>query len=250
MCTVVILRRPGDPWPFLMAANRDEMAGRQWRPPAHHWPDRPHVTAGLDREAGGSWLGINSDRVVAGILNRPHTLGPKEGYRSRGELPLEALDHATAGDAARALSHIDPAAYRPFNLVIADPLDAFWLRSDGNSAEITVVGLPVGLSMITAHDRNDNTAERIRFNLPRFEQADVPDPETGDWQGWATLMASREYEPGAGPRGAMTVVTDHGFGTVSSSLIALPDIHRFETKPVFLFAAGRPGDTSYNTVGL
>jgi uncharacterized protein with NRDE domain len=250
MCTVVILRRPGNPWPFLMAANRDEMAGRPWRPPGHHWPDRPKVTAGLDIEAGGSWLGINRDRVVAGILNRPQTLGPKEGYRSRGELPLEALDHATASDAARALSYLDPAAYRPFNLVVADPVDAFWLRSEGHASKIAVVELPAGLSMITAHDRNDNTAERIRFNLPRFEQAEAPDPEAGDWQVWATLMASREFEPGAGPRGAMTVVTDQEFGTVSSSLIALPDIQRFETKPIFLFAAGRPGDTPYDTIEL
>src|SRR5689334_23299078 len=115
MCTVVIQRRPNHPWPVLIAANRDEMGDRPWRAPARHWPDRPDVVAGLDELAGGSWLGLNDAGVVAGILNREGTLGPAAGKRSRGELVLEALDHADAAEAARALSHLDPRAYRPFN---------------------------------------------------------------------------------------------------------------------------------------
>src|SRR6476659_3255713 len=57
MCTLVILRRPGHRWPVLIGANRDEMIDRPWEPPGRHWPDRPEVVAGLDRLAGGSWLG-------------------------------------------------------------------------------------------------------------------------------------------------------------------------------------------------
>ena len=59
MCTLVILRRPDHPWPVMIGANRDEMIGRPWLPPARHWPDRPEVVAGHDELAGGSWLGIN-----------------------------------------------------------------------------------------------------------------------------------------------------------------------------------------------
>ena len=86
MCTLVILRRPAHDWPVLIAANRDEMRDRPWRPPARHWPDRPEVVAGLDELAGGSWLGINDHGVVAGILNRVGSLGPAPNKRSRGEL--------------------------------------------------------------------------------------------------------------------------------------------------------------------
>src|SRR5690349_16414791 len=128
MCTVVLLRRPGHDWPLILGANRDEMASRPWRPPGRHWPDRDDVVAGLDLEAGGSWLGLNESGVVAAILNRTGTLGPAPGRRSRGELVLEALDHADAADAAGALTALDPAAYRPFNLIVADNRDAFWLR--------------------------------------------------------------------------------------------------------------------------
>src|SRR5918996_1233363 len=138
MCTVVLLRRPQAPWPLLLAANRDELRSRPWRPPARHWRDRPQGVAGVDVVAGGSWLRINDHGVVAAVLNRVGTLGPAAGKRSRGELVLEALDHADAATAARALADLEPDAYRPFNLVIADPQDAFWLRHAGGLPALRV----------------------------------------------------------------------------------------------------------------
>ncbi len=79
MCTLVILRRPDHPWPVVIGANRDEMIDRPALPPARHWPDRPEVVAGLDRLAGGSWLGVNDWGVAAAILNRRGSLGPAAG---------------------------------------------------------------------------------------------------------------------------------------------------------------------------
>ena len=102
MCTLVILRRPDHRWPVLIGANRDEMIDRPWQPPGRHWPDRPEVVGGLDSLAGGSWLGINDWGVAAAVLNRHGSLGPLPGRRSRGELVLEALDHADAVAAAEA----------------------------------------------------------------------------------------------------------------------------------------------------
>src|SRR6266481_2103510 len=131
MCTLVILRRPEHRWPVLIGANRDEMIDRPSQPPGRHWPDRPEVVAGLDSLAGGSWLGINDWGVAAAVLNRHGSLGPAPDRRSRGELVLEALDHADAVAAAEALSHLDPDAYRTFNLIIADERYGFWLRHAG-----------------------------------------------------------------------------------------------------------------------
>ncbi len=254
MCTVVILRRPGHDWPLLLAANRDEMRDRAWAPPARHWPERYHVVAGIDLEASGTWLGLNDDGLVAAVLNRPQSLGPAAGYRSRGELPLEALDHADADAAAQALADIDPAAYRTFNMVVADQCDAFWLRSAGGEvgaaeeAGVEVMALPEGLSMITAHGRNDTSDPRIRDTLPRFEAAPTPDPEAGDWASWESLLASREHGSGDGPGDAMNVLTDAGFGTVSSSLIALPTPARMGARPLWLFAPGRPDEAGFEAV--
>lgn len=259
MCTLVILSRPGHRWPLLLAANRDEMAERPWLPPGRHWPERPEVVGGLDVLAGGTWLAINDHGVVATVLNRINSLGPAPGLRSRGELPLKALDHTAAEAAAEALAGLDAAAYRPFNLLIADRRQAFWIRArgaddggaGGGAATIEVAPLAEGLSMITAYDRNDPASPRIRRYLPRFRAAAVPDPESGEWSQWQALLAERSAEPGAGPGGAMRVVTDTGFGTVCASLLALPAApDAGGGHAVWLFAAGPPGDVPYRPVAL
>jgi hypothetical protein len=253
MCTVVFLRRPGDAWPLLIAANRDEMGDRPWRPPGRHWPDRPEVVAGLDELAGGTWLGINDHGVVAGVLNRPGTLGPAAGLRSRGELPLEALDHADAASAAAALQALDPEAWRPFNMFVADDRDAFWLRSLGDRGDgrVHAMVVPPGPSMLTAHDLNDAESARIRFHLPRFKSAPVPDPQSGDWAAWEALLTSRDSEAGAGEHGAMNIATASGFGTTSSSLIALPFTTSLaQRKPVWRFGNGHPAAVRFYDVKL
>jgi Transport and Golgi organisation 2 len=252
MCTVVILRRKSHRWPVLIAANRDEMLDRPWSPPGRHWPDRPDVVAGRDELAGGTWLGMNAEGMVAAVMNRPGSLGPAADKRSRGELVLEALDHAAADDAAEALSQIDPQAYRPFNLIVADAQAAVWLRSDPDAGpdRVEAFALPEGLSMLTAHDRNDLHSDRIRTYLPRFEAASVPDPDTGDWSGWERLLASREMGEVGGEPSAMNIVTDFGFGTVSSALIALPAPEADDARPIWRFAAGRPDEAPFEAVAL
>jgi hypothetical protein len=283
MCTVVLLRHPQARWPLLLAANRDELRSRPWRPPARHWPDRPGVVAGLDVLAGGSWLGVNDDGVVAAVLNRVGSLGPAGGKRSRGELVLEALDHADAAAAARALVDLDPDAYRSFNLLVADARDAFWLRHAGGlprfgfrdssgawrevdtpwvpreerpepggkgkaavrSPAIECRALPEGFSMITARDLNDATSARVRHYLPLFERSSPPDPGADQWSTWIELLGQRAA-PGAEPEDAMTIVTDGDFGTVCSTLVALPAFGA----PIMKFAAGTADLAPFETVSL
>ena len=273
MCTLVLLRRPGHDWPLLLAANRDEMLSRPWRPPGRHWPDRPEVVAGQDELAGGSWLGINDHGVVAAVLNRRGSLGPAAGKRSRGELVLDALDFEDAASAAAALADLDPDAYRPFNLIVADPVNAYWLRhagglpgfgfraADGTWREVEATQMPReahgaeslpsietrpvpdGLSMITARDLNDPASSRIRLHRPRFAAAPVPDPGRGDWSGWNVCLGSRDSEDGD-PANAMTIVTGRDYGTVCSSLVALPAAG----PPKLWFAPGRPDRTPFEPV--
>ncbi len=248
MCSVIFLRRPDHAWPLILAANRDEMLSRPWKPPARHWPDRPEVVAGLDELAGGSWLGMNDHGVAAGALNRPGSLGPAPGLRSRGELVLEALDHADAADAASALADLDGRAYRPFNLFVADNRDAFWLRNEGTGRRVQAFPVPEGVSMLTARDLSDKASPRVRLYLPRFEAAPPPEPDRGDWASWEHILSMREEVPGAGHDSALAIVTDVGFGTSSSALIALPAIESTETAPVWLFASGLPKPGAWKPV--
>lgn len=261
MCTVVVLRRPDHRWPVLIAANRDEMKGRPWRPPGRHWPDRADVVAGMDEQAGGTWLGINDLGVVAAVLNRQGSLGQDPNLRSRGELPLEALDHADAVDAVAALADLDARSWRSFNMVIADNRDAFWLKGLGPDGDGHVVAdpIPAGLSMLTSLDLNDRASGRVERFLPRFRAARAPDPDTGDWAGWEALLAAREDAPDSTTReGSMCVVTSTGFETLSSALIALPAIGAAVPEgrdsngltPIWRFCAGRPGEAPFETVNF
>ena len=220
MCTVILLRRPGHRWPLVLGANRDEMRDRAALPPGRHWPARPDIVAGLDRLAGGSWLGVNDHGVAAAILNRVGTLGPAAGKRSRGELVLDALDYPDAAEAAAMLGALEPDAYRPFNLVIADNSDAFWLAHRGTGG-IAVTAIPPGISMLTARELDDPTSPRIRRYRDRFIGAPAPDPEQDDWRAWQALLDDVEPDPQLGPESAMRFALTNGFGTVSSSVIAL-----------------------------
>jgi uncharacterized protein with NRDE domain len=249
MCTLVILRRPEHDWPVIIGANRDEMIDRPAKPPARHWPDRPEVVAGLDLLAGGSWFGLNDWGVAAAVLNRTGSLGPAAGVRSRGELVLEALDHADAVDAAAALSYLDPASYRSFNLIIADNRDGFWVRHTGRG-RIEARPLADGLSVIAAGDVDELTTPRLALARPRFLRAPPPDPERDDWTAWQDLLGDAAAPPGAPPEAAMRFRTPNGFATVSSALIALPAVPSPERPAVFRYAGWLPAASLWRNVEL
>lgn len=200
------------------------------------------MVGGLDELAGGTWLAMNDAGVCAAVLNREGSLGPASGKRSRGELVLEAVDHADAADAAQALAAIDGMAYRSFNLIIADNRDAFWLRGD-ETAMVRAEPVPAGLSMIAARDLNDTSHPRLGRFLPRFREAAAPDVDAADWSDWERLLAMQVHD--GDPRNAMNIVTDTGYGTVSSSLIALPAPENEDARPVWLFADGRPDSAPF-----
>jgi uncharacterized protein with NRDE domain len=246
-----MLRRPGHDWPLIVGANRDEMIARPWQPPARHWPDRPEMLAGRDELAGGSWLGINDFGVVAGVLNRTGSLGPAPGQRSRGELVLEALDHADARAAAEALAALEPKAYRTFNLIVADNRDAYWLRHADPSGTMPIALAPVaaGLSMIAAGDLDDHAeTPRLRRYRPRFAAAAPPDPDRGDWSDWERLLLDEGTGAQDESARAMRFLTASGFGTVSSALIAMPSPERNLAGAKFRFAAHHPHAEAWHDI--
>ncbi len=266
MCTLIILIRAGHDWPVIIASNRDEMRDRPCQPPARHWPDRHHVTAGHDDLGGGTWLAVNDDGVVAGILNRINSLGPAVDKRSRGELPLDALDHGDAETAAEALSNLDPAAWRPFNLVIADALGGWLLINDGETPHILKQPIKPGLSMVTAHGLSHYSdrplCARSARHLPRFHQSPPPQPDDNDWTAWQDLMAdrtranNRDNNDNRSAALLIDAVPGSNFATISSSLIALPRhqpalaIMGRAVKARWIFTPGAPGITPWQDVVL
>ncbi|HQT46570.1 MAG TPA: NRDE family protein [Acidocella sp.] len=227
MCTIILkISSEGT----FIGANRDEMLDRPWEPPAEYWPG---IIAGRDTLAGGTWLGLNEHGVMAAVLNRQGSLGPVPDKRSRGELPLLALQHHSALAAAKALRGLDTSPYRRFNLVIADAQEAFLLRRIGRPiAEFSP--LPPGVTMLTSGDPNDTDLPRIARHLPKFQ--------AHGFEAWATLLANNtgRWES------ALNLHEKNGFGTICSSVISLPT----NGAPSWLFCPRPPEPTGFAPVVL
>jgi uncharacterized protein with NRDE domain len=235
----------------MVAANRDAPPARPSQPPGRHWPDWPEVIAGLDGPSGGTWLGVNDHGLLAAVLERDEPPGSGQQRRGRGELVLEALDHAEAQEAAGALADLHPDAYAPFNLVLADPRRAYWLRHGGDGA-IRVHPIPDGLHMLASTELDDSAHPRVRRFLPRFRNAAAPviaeDAARADLSDWIVLLQARDADPDAGVNGAMNVQplsAEGAYATVASSLIALPTYPGFEQRVRWWHAHGAPDEVPF-----
>lgn len=118
MCLIVFAWRPGHAQPLIVAANRDEFYARPTLPLAQ-WPDAPHVHAGRDLEAGGTWLGVGADGRFAALTNIRDP-GQLPAFKSRGELVARFLTGNLS--IIDYLSEVVPRAgeYGGFNLLLGD----------------------------------------------------------------------------------------------------------------------------------
>lgn len=231
MCTVLIRLRPGDEWPVLLAAVRDEFVDRTWDWPDHHW-DGPWASfvGGRDRTAGGTWLAVDPDgRQVAALLNGP-TLGPPaEGTRpTRGTLALQAL--------ADGHPPCDLAGFDRFHLLLATLQGADLWSWDGESVEhqllaegdhiIVNVGLDADADPLVPHFLPLLQALPGPLLLPGMKPAEA-------WSPWSDLLAGDGLDP-ADPRALMVAVEHNGrpYGSTSAALVGLSEhAARYDLSP-------------------
>ncbi|HEX2316550.1 MAG TPA: NRDE family protein [Thermomonospora sp.] len=243
---------PSSPFPVLLAGVRDEFADRPWDPPAAHWPARPALLGGRDRQAGGTWLAVDPGALRAAcVLNGRGPLAPEAGRLSRGELPLLAA--ATGG-----LDDLDWARFDPFHLVCADLAGVRLWSWDGAAPVERRLGpglhliVNTGLEGATEEpgdtpDEREGAAQmaaRIAHFRPLLAAAGRPEPRAGTtaeaWGGWLPLLDGGGLDPA--DRRALVLAREFGegrrWGTSSVSLVGLsPHGVRYD------FSAA-PGDPS------
>src|SRR5882724_3169822 len=89
MCLLAIFYRMVDDAPLVVGANREEFYARPALPP--QILDGPvRAVAGVDAQAGGTWLGVNENGLLVAVTNRHQSLVPAQP-RSRGLLARELL---------------------------------------------------------------------------------------------------------------------------------------------------------------
>lgn len=127
MCTLLFAVDAHPRYRLVLAANRDEFYARPTAP-AGWWSEAPHVLAGRDLQAGGTWLGVTRAGRWAGLTNVRDPKDVRPGAPSRGALVAEFL----RGDAPAAayLRSIEAARFVGFNLVVGDA-DGTWYLSQG-----------------------------------------------------------------------------------------------------------------------
>lgn len=122
MCVIAIAWNIHPRWRLVLIGNRDEAHARPSAALAH-WRDAS-IIGGRDLEAGGTWLGVTAEGRCSVVTNVRDPRDPQLGL-SRG---LLVSDYLTSNDTP--LEHAQKlravaADYRPFNLLIFDPAQAF-----------------------------------------------------------------------------------------------------------------------------
>ena len=121
MCLLITLVGVDPEHPIVVASNRDERRDRPSAPPGLHVGMRRRNLSPRDREAGGTWMGVNHRGLFVGLTNLA-VAGPDPGSApSRGGLPHAALDEDSVDAAAEAvLDAASRAAFRGFQLLVTD----------------------------------------------------------------------------------------------------------------------------------
>lgn len=141
MCLIVFAWKliPGSP--LVLAANRDEFYARPTQR-AGWWQDYPHVYAGRDLQAGGTWLGINRQGRFAGLTNIRDGNGKSGSAPTRGALVAEYLQGELDAETYLQKLSRDAKHYQGFNLILGDASNIYWFSNQGG---VTLQSLEPGI---------------------------------------------------------------------------------------------------------
>ena len=217
----------------MVAANREEYFARPTQYPKIQ-PGTPRVVCGTDRQAGGTWLGVNQYGLLVAVTNRPKAGLPLE-TRSRGLLCRDLLDVRTARDATeRAEKELKTGRYAGANYLCADGKFAAVVYG-GNRVEIVELG--PGLHTLSNGNLNDMRDERHEF-IHRMLTLHTLDSAVT-----FLAVASRAFSRKPDSEGRRGIVLTGGeYGTVSSALLSLP---RKIQHSIYQYCDGPPSERPY-----
>ena len=248
VCTLAVYVGCVHDHPLIVAANRDEALARPSLPPAVLRDEAPRAFGGRDVTAGGTWLGINEDGLVAGVLNRQVRLPRDMTCRSRGQLCLDLLAFHRVDEAAARVAREPAGRYNPFNLLLADATGAF-VASQAAGEAPRVERLERGLHLLTNLDVDDPRCPRIGASHAGFAAAGEAFTAEGDVDALVDRLTTRlaDHTTALDPRGpgALCVHGD-GYGTRSSTII----VRTVAGRTRWYHADGPPCRTALTPVAL
>jgi uncharacterized protein with NRDE domain len=221
VCTLAVYLHVFAAHPVVVAANRDEWLTRPSRPPELLRTGPGWAFGGRDAVAGGTWLGVNAQGLVAGLLNRRTDDPPDPARRSRGQLCLDALAAVSAERAATWAAAEPAGRYNAFNLLVADAAGGFVVTQAADDAP-RLLRLEAGLHLLSNLDVDDPRCPRIAASQRAFAAAGEAFAAGAALPAFVTRLQRvlAEHATRLDPRGPGSVcVHADGYGTRAASVI-------------------------------
>jgi uncharacterized protein with NRDE domain len=130
MCLILFGLNIHPDYKLILVGNRDEFYDRP-AAPATFWDEAPHLLAGKDLLAGGTWFGITKSGRIAGISNYRDPKSLRKDALSRGRLVSRFLLSEESPLSYLEGVREDRGKYNGFNLLIGDKKDLFWYSNRG-----------------------------------------------------------------------------------------------------------------------
>jgi uncharacterized protein with NRDE domain len=222
MCLIVFAYHIHPAYPLVIGANRDEFFDRPTAP-LSWWEEHPHVLAGRDLQAGGTWMGITDTGRFAAITNFRDPSRTKQNAPSRGRLVGDFLCSDTSAPTYLDQIRQSAEAYNGFNLIVKDGSGLFYYANFQDRIQhlgTGVYGLSnhlldtdwpkvkktrTGLISLMEHDLvNEEAIFTLLADRQPAPDADLPD--TGISRAWERLLSS-------------VFIHSETYGTRSSSVI-------------------------------
>lgn len=230
MCLIVFAWKQSADTPLLLAANRDEFYARPALAAAW-WEEAPHVYAGKDLEAGGTWMGINKQGRFAAVTNIRNGEAKKIGAPSRGKIVADFLcDNISPSSYLQTLT-AEAKDYAGFNLILGDANDIYWFS---NAEQLTAQRLQPGVyglsnasldtpwpKVLKAKTQFEKLIQKSSSDQDYFEMladtTQAPEhllPQTGVSLEWERLLSSIHIHSNDYGTRVSSLIKYHADGTV------------------------------------
>jgi len=225
MCLLLLAVQKHPDYKLILAANRDEYYDRPTAP-ATFWDEAPHLLAGKDLRAGGTWLGITKQGRISAITNYRDPASIKTNAPSRGKLVSgfllgqESPEHFLEGLAQ------EKDRYNGLNLIVGEKDQLYWFSNRGNGAHKLSPGI-YGLSnrlldtpwpkltrskealvRLISEEKNPSQDDLFQMLLDPTVAGDDQLPDTGVGMEWERILSP-------------IFIVSPTYGTRSSTLILI-----------------------------
>lgn len=116
MCLIVFSYKNHPRYPFILAANRDELYNRPTRK-AGFWKEESSILGGKDLKGGGTWLGVSKDGKIAALTNYRNIKTIKDDAPTRGHIVRDFLSADLSPKSFLEALSEDSSRYNGFNLI-------------------------------------------------------------------------------------------------------------------------------------